>query len=337
MGPGSGEHLGQRHPLEAGPSTGTGVVHYPTCVAAPDNKTGWDVVPKRPHEEAVHPPAARPKQGSHSPEVRTHLTYMPPKGAAPPTASQNGALCPPPPPDRRLLQRPLEQEAPPGAPKAGLSILPLAPGGASPGPEVGRSITPASAPEWNVPFRLPRCGSRRPSRARTGPLGRGGGGRRVHSGSGERGREVRNRYLLPHRSPPPRPPPRSQPRPRRSPPRPAPPTPWPRADLPAGRRPEATTEAAAAAAEQQPPPAKESREGGRAQGARGGARAGPGVAPSRIARAANRGLGAGPACFPGPRSTASALTRPGGKRAAPSHHLNIALVWNTVIIGTECK
>lgn len=168
-------------------------------------------------------------------------------------------------------------------------------GGATPEPprrgvpsSLGPQTTSPLAPEWGVPspprappsgtFR-PSCSrSRRPSSARTGPLGPGRGVRRVHSGSGE-GRNVRNRYLLSHRSPPPRPPPRSRPRLRRSPPRPAPPAPWPRADPPAGwraaGRPEAATRAAAAAAEQQPPPAEERREGagpGSEGRARGGAR-----------------------------------------------------------------
>lgn len=200
---------------------------------------------------------------SPRPEVRTHLPRAPPTRAAPPTASQNGALHPPPPPDPQLSPRtPGKGGATPEPPRQGVP--------SSLGPQATRPL----APEWGVPspprappsgtFR-PSCrGSRRPSSARTGPLGPGRGVRRVHSGSGE-GRKVRNRYLLSHRSPPPRPPPRSRPRLRRSPPRPAPPAPWPRADPPAGwraaGRPEAATRAAAAAAEQQPPPAGERREG----------------------------------------------------------------------------
>ena len=48
-------------PWRQGPPPERGYSTIPHAEQPPDNKTGWDVVPKRPQQEAVHPPTARPK------------------------------------------------------------------------------------------------------------------------------------------------------------------------------------------------------------------------------------------------------------------------------------
>lgn len=114
---------------------------------------------------------------SPPPEMKTRLLRMPPKRATPPTASQNKAPHPPPAPARRPPSSPRDprngrRHSEPfrrGVPSS------LGPGGASPGPGVGCSIPPRAPPSGT--FQPPRSGSRRPSGARTGPLGSSGGER----------------------------------------------------------------------------------------------------------------------------------------------------------------
>ena len=177
-------------------------------VEQPPHKTGWDVVPQRPQQEAGGAP-------THPWRVLNGGRLPPPRGEDPssPRASNRGCSThslpewgPAPTPAPRPTASPRTPEmggATPEQPRRGVP--------SSLGPQTTRPL----APEWGVPspprappsgtFRPSCSGSRRPSSDRTGPLGPGRGVRRVHSESGE-GRKVRNRYLLSRRSPPPRPP-----------------------------------------------------------------------------------------------------------------------------------
>lgn len=259
----AGGHIWYNHapPWRQGPLTGKGVLHHSTRAEQPPSQQDWKaVVPERPQQAAERAPTARPKWGCHRPRDEDRSRRPLPKQDAPPIASRNGALHPSP----LAVRRP-----PPGIPGIGdATPSPQAASSASLGPRARPPTRPSRGafhaprpPEWNVPVSLPRVWAP-PSGTRSGPLGPGGGGRRVHPGCILR-REVRNRYLPPRRSPRTRSPPRSRSPLRHSPPRPALPAPWPRAraDPLASGRPEVRTRGAAAAAEQQPPPTGGWREG----------------------------------------------------------------------------